>query len=61
MMTLTLNHPEAIRIGQSCFSFETKGGRTVCFSNRKPFDCHGEATSGGGRHEGVGEPCAENA
>ena len=42
MNTLSMHPADAVRIGASCFSFASDGGRTVYFSNLEPFDCHDE-------------------
>ncbi len=42
MDTLSMHPADAVRIGASCFSFASGGGRTVHFSNLEPFDCHDE-------------------
>ncbi len=43
MNTLAMNPADAVRIGASCFSFASGDGRTACFSNLEPFDCHDES------------------
>ena len=40
MNTLQMHPPEATHIGTSCFSFVTRDGRTVYFSNLDPCDFH---------------------
>ncbi|MCY4589380.1 MAG: helix-turn-helix domain-containing protein [Alphaproteobacteria bacterium] len=39
---LSMHPPHAIHVGSSCFSFASRDGQTVSFSNLEPFDFHDE-------------------